>query len=180
MQVQLTWHNKREASLLWLLSHAKKRDGKLQIYYIWCFLLLKTIWVQKSRKDPANRRTSSMSFKANTHFQTHGTSRRLLKCQHAGRMAGRHLFISDNTLKEMAFHCGRYCPFLCCSFKGGGEWMNAKDFRGGVLSLTASCGCIILQRPFSLSLTLISTCLCAVLKCLDSFPSRNTCAFQQF
>lgn len=125
VQVQLTWHNKREASLLWLLSHAKKRDGKLQISYIWCSLLLKTIWAQRSRKDPVNCRTSSMNFKANIHFQTHGTGWRLLKCQHARRMAGRHLFILDNTLKEMAFQCGRYCPFLCCFFKGRErEWMQ--------------------------------------------------------
>jgi len=58
--------------------------------------------------------------------------------------------------------------------------MNAKDLGGGDVSLMASCGRIILQRPFPLCLTLISTFLCAVLKCLDSFPCRNTCAFQQF
>lgn len=51
-----------------------------------------------------------------------------------------------------------------------GERMNAKDLGGGDISLMASCGCIVLQRPFPLYLTLISTFLCAVLKCLDSFP----------
>lgn len=125
VQVQLTWNSRKQASLLWLLSHVKKRDGKLQEYYIWCFLLLKIIWAQKIRNNPATHRTSYMNFKVNIHFQIHWTSWRLLKCQHAGEVAGRNLFISDSTVKELVFQWGSYCPFLRCSFKGRErEWMQ--------------------------------------------------------
>lgn len=99
------------------------------------------------------------------------------------KVAGIHLFPSSRIIKELVFAIW-LIPTSSVLFYTilKGERINAKDLGRDGISIMASCGCIIshIQRLFSLYLTLICTFLCAIFKKLDSFPWRNTSAFQQF